>query len=117
MRFASCLLVVAIGVTACGGAAVPHDKLSSAKAAMRAAEVAGAPNDPQGALRVKKAGEAIAHAEKLIKEDENERASYVLERAQVDAELALALAQDLTMRGEAEEAQREVAKLKAEVAQ
>ena len=84
---------------------------------MRAAEVAGAPNDPQGALRVKKAGEAIAHAEKLIKEDENERASYVLERAQVDAELALALAQELTMRGEAEEAQREVAKLKAEVAQ
>ena len=56
-------------------------------------------------------------AKKLIEDDENERADYVLQRAQIDAELALALAREQEMQAKADDAQREYEKLKKEVAQ
>ena len=60
------LFGLAIGASACGGAAVPQEQLTAAQAAIRAAEVGGAPNDPQAALLVKKCQDGVVEAKKLI---------------------------------------------------
>ncbi len=97
---------------ACGGAAIPLDKLTSAEAAVRAAEVGGAPENPKAALHLKYARDQIAEAKKYIEQEENEVAAALLDRAGVDAELALALARVENARAEAAAALQEVQKLK-----
>lgn len=93
----ACLVFVA-----CGGAAVPNRELASAESAIRAAEVGGATELPKGELHLKYARDQVASARKLMEEGENEAATLVLERAIVDAELALALAEEEGARREAE---------------
>ncbi|MEN9579382.1 MAG: hypothetical protein RJA70_2391 [Pseudomonadota bacterium] len=101
-------------VSACGGAAVPQDQLTAAEAAARAAEVGGAPNHPKAALHLKYARDQISEAKKLIEEDETELAAAKLERAAVDAELALALSRVENARAEARAALEEVEELKGQ---
>jgi hypothetical protein len=107
------LFGLAFGASACGGAAVPQEQLTAAQAAIRAAEVGGAPNDPQAALLVKKCQDGVVEAKKLIEDGNNHRAEMVLMRAQVDAELALALAQEISMKNEAAGARKQVQELKS----
>ncbi len=102
------LLGVSILATACGGAAIPQDQLASSQAAIRAAEVGGADRDPQAAFLVKKSKDQVAQAKKLIEDGDNHSAQMVLMTAEADAELALALAQELATRKEAEGARSEV---------
>jgi Domain of unknown function (DUF4398) len=99
-------------VVSCASTAIPAQKLTDSKASLRAAEAVGAEIDPQAALHLKMARDEIREAELLIKEDENERAELVLERAEADAQLAMALAQERQMKAEAETAKRKVEELK-----
>jgi len=105
-------LIAFLLVASCGGAPVPQDQLAASQAAVRAAEVGGAPSDPQASLLVKKAQEQIEDGKKLIEGGNNERAKMVLMRAEADADLALALAQEITTKNEAEEAKKQVAELR-----
>jgi hypothetical protein len=86
--------------------------LTSAEAAVRAAEVGGASDNPQAALHLKYARDQIAEAQKLIEDDENEAAAALLQRAEVDAELALSLARVEEARKEAQAARNEIEELK-----
>jgi len=79
---------------------------------VRAAEVGGAPDNPKAALHLKYARDQIAEAKKLIEEDENETAGALLDRADVDAELALSLARVENARVEATAALDEVKELR-----
>jgi Domain of unknown function (DUF4398) len=106
------LVGVTVIATACGGAAIPQDQMTASQAAIRAAEVGGEPGDPQAALLVKKAKDQVEEAKKLIEDGDNHRAEMVLLRAEADAELALALAQELATRGEADTAQKQVQELR-----
>ncbi len=115
-RISGVISVVALAATACGGAAVPQDKLTTAEAAVRAAETAGAADNPQAALHLKYARDQIAEAQKLIEDDENEAAAALLSRAEVDAELALALARVESAKGEAREARQQIQELKSRLA-
>lgn len=101
-----------VTTAACGGPPVPQDQLTAAQAAIRAAEVGGEPGDPQAALLVKKAKDQVAEAKKLIEDGNNHRAEMVLLRAEADAELALAIAQELATRTEAETAEKQVQELR-----
>lgn len=98
--------------TACGGAAIPQENLTSAEAALRAAEVGGALNDPKAALHLKYARDQVETAKKHIQDDEQGRARTLLKRAEIDAELALALARVESARAEARAALDEVNELK-----
>lgn len=80
-----------IGIAGCGGSAVPNAKMASSEAAIRAAQETGSKGVPQAALHLKLAEEQLQTAKNLIRDHENERAEYVLMRAQSDAELAIAL--------------------------
>jgi hypothetical protein len=101
-------------IVACGGAAIPQEQLTSAKAAISGAEVAGAPSEPQAALHLKLAKEQVTKAEALIKDGDNEEAARIIDRAQVDAELALALAKEATAKKEATDTMEQLDRLKKE---
>lgn len=105
---ASITALLVAGMVGCGGAAVPHDKLASAQASIRAAEEIGAKNQPQAELHLKLARDQVAHARALIADDENERARLVLMRAEADAELALSLAKEASLQNEARQAVEQV---------
>jgi hypothetical protein len=110
-------LAGALIISACGGAAVPHDRLSNAQASIRAAEVAGAKDDPKASLQLKRAQDQVDKAKALIADNRNEEAARVLVRAEADADLAIALAQEQSSRAEAARAQKEVAELRAQLKQ
>lgn len=98
---------------ACGGGyPEPRNQLTSSEAAVRAAEVAGAQNSPQSALHLKRAREQVEIGRNLIQEGENERAEWVLKRAQSDADLALAVASEETRRKQAAAAKEELDQLR-----
>jgi hypothetical protein len=97
-------LAVALGVAGCASAPAPTARMASSQATIRAAEAVGAERVPRAALHLKYARDQVAEAQTLIRADENERAAAVLQRAEADAELALALTKEAQMRGEAQRA-------------
>ena len=114
-------LQVALGALilaqACG-AAVPAEQVTAAKAAVRAAEVAGAEEEPSASLQLKHARDQIAQAEKLIRDEEDaEAATWLLKRAEVDADLALAMAEETKTAAEAQAAKDDLEKLKKQLAE
>ncbi len=109
----SCVLLVA---AACGGAPRPEARLADTKAAIRGAEEVGAKDVPKAALHLKLAQEQHDKAVALINDDNNERAEYVLMRAEADAELAVALAREANQKAEAEKLRDQVEELKKRAA-
>lgn len=97
-------LAVAGLASACGGAQVPHGQLTDAKSSAKAAEAMGAKQEPQAALHLKMATDAITDAEKHIQEGDNEGAMPLLERALADANLARALTREAETKRNADEA-------------
>ena len=108
-RTASTVLGAALlAATACASHPVPNARVASSEAAIRAAEESGAKDVPRAALHLKLAEDQLQSAKTLIEQEENERAEYVLARAQSDAELAIALSHTAESRGEASKALEEV---------
>lgn len=111
-------LALAALISGCGGGyPEPRNQLTASEAAVRAAEVAGAPNSPQSALHLKRAREQVEIGRNLIQEGENERAEWVLKRAQSDADLALAVATEETRRKQAAAAKEELDQLRESLRQ
>lgn len=111
MRVIATLLIGLLPM-ACGGAAIPQSELTSAKAAVSGAEVAGAAEEPTAALHLKLAKEQLAQAEAQIAEDDNELAIITIERAQADADLALALAKEAKSKAEAMDTKEQLDRLR-----
>jgi hypothetical protein len=99
----------------CASAAPPNEKLVSSQAAIRGAEEVGAGNVPQAALHLKLAREEVSRARLLIEDGDNDRAGLVLAKAQVDAELALALAREAGTRLQAQQAAQQVDSMRQKV--
>ncbi|HKA89849.1 MAG TPA: DUF4398 domain-containing protein [Haliangiales bacterium] len=97
-----------LGAIGCGSAQVPADKMAASEASIRAADEVGAKNVPTAALHLQFAKEQVEQAKKLIADDDNERARWVLMRAEADAELALVLAREQSMRDAAQKALQQV---------
>jgi len=93
---------------ACGSSAVPLDRLTDAKATVRAAQEAGAQGTPQAALHLKMANDELASAQKAMDDSDNDRARLLLNQAQADADLSLALARGTTEKQQAQEAQAKI---------
>ncbi len=107
-----------VAAIACGGGyPEPRNQLTASEAAVRAAEVAGAQNSPQPALHLKLAREQVEIGKGLIRAGENERADWVLRRAESDAELALSLAREEAQRKKAAAAKEEFERLQKSVQQ
>jgi len=111
------LVGLAAALAACGGAAVPQETLTAAQASVKGAEVGGANEDPKAQLHLKLANEQIDKAKKLIEDGDNEEAARMIDRAQADADLALALAQQAKAMREAKDADESLGKLKRKLSQ
>lgn len=85
------ILSVAVLVAACGKQAVPTERLGRAEGAVRSAQETGAAQDPSGALHLRLAKENLARAKLAVSDGDNDRASYLLMRAEADAQLAKSL--------------------------
>jgi len=109
--------LIAASGAACGGAAVPQETLTAAQAAAKGAEVGGANADPKAQLHLKLANEQIEKAKKLIEAGDNEEAARLVDRAQADADLALALAQQGKALRDAKDADEQLGKLKKKLNQ
>ena len=100
--------VIALFAIGCGGSSVPLDKLTDAKSTIRAAQEAGAQNEPQATLHLKMANDELAAARKAMDDKDNDRARLLLNQAQADADLSLALARGATEKASAQEAQARI---------
>jgi hypothetical protein len=96
---------------------VPQETLTAAQASVKGAEVGGANENPQAQLHLKLANEQIEKAKKLIADDQNEEAARLIDRAQADADLALALAQQAKALKDAKEADEQLGQLKKKLKQ
>jgi hypothetical protein len=105
---------VAAAAFGCGSAPVPAENVTQAKSSISAAEAVGAQSVPKAALHLKMAKDQVSQAEAMISDGENEEAQLVLLRAQSDAELALALAREASLRAEAAAALKKVQELQAQ---
>ena len=100
--------LVALFSAGCGSAAVPLDRLTDAKATVRAAQEAGAQSTPQAALHLKMANDELASAQKAMDDGDNDRARLLMNQAQADADLSLALARGTAEKQQAQEAQAKI---------
>jgi hypothetical protein len=98
------LVIVTAG---CATAPVPSEQMSASQASIRAAEEVGLQSVPSAALHLQLAKEEVQHAKQLIADNENERARFMLLRAETDAELALAESREYSAKEEAQQALRE----------
>lgn len=104
--------LVFIGLAGCATVQIPPDRLENSEASIRGAEEMGAQGVPAAKLHVQLARDQTAQAKKLAEEGD-ERALLVLARAEADAELALGLAREVAVHGEAQRAAEDLKALRA----
>jgi Domain of unknown function (DUF4398) len=92
----------------------PTGRMADSESAVRAAQEVGGQNEPQAALHLKLAQEQIDQAKQLVADGDNQRADFVLMRADADAELAVSLAREATARAAAKTAQDQLAQIKSQ---
>lgn len=108
------LSLTAAALVGCATTLPTPDQVSAPPSAISAAKEAGAQEIPQASLHLKMAEDQYGQAQRLIKDNQGERAARVLERAFVDARLALELARLEDTRHKAEDALRRVQEIQDE---
>lgn len=101
-----------LGLAGCAGAQrVPTEQLVDSQVTIRQAEEAGADVVPDAARHLQWAREQTSDASRLLERNERDKAALYLKRAEVDAELALALAREAPARAEADRVLQQVQQL------
>jgi hypothetical protein len=99
-------LALSLGLTACGprGSSVPvsMDELTAIEANIRAAEAAGGQHDPRASRYLRRARQQVADAHVRSTQGDNIGANILIDRAALDAELALELTRLTAMRRQAD---------------
>ncbi len=109
------LLFLAVGmVLAAGCASAPAPRTEASTSGIRAAEEVGAAKVPQAALHLRLAKDELAMANSWISKGDMTRASSLLRRAEVDAELAVLLAREDSEKNAAADAMERVRTLRLE---
>jgi hypothetical protein len=106
--FAAAVVAAAIAV---GCASAPL-KTEASTSGIRAAEEVGAADVPQASLHLQLAKEELGRAKTLAANDQKEKADSMLMRAEVDAELAVALSREDAEKTEARAAVERVRQLR-----
>ena len=97
--------------TAVGCATTPL-RTNESTSAIRAAEEVGASDVPRAALHLQLAKESLEKATQLSKSGDSEKARSLLMRAEADAELAVVLAREESVKQEATKAVERVKQLR-----
>jgi ATP adenylyltransferase/5',5'''-P-1,P-4-tetraphosphate phosphorylase II len=83
---------------------MPTQQLAAVEGATRSANELGAERNPQAQLHLKLANDQLEQAKAALDDDESERAARLLERAKVDAELAVVLTRESNAQDKAKQA-------------
>lgn len=113
MRTVLAAALVFAGMVGCVRAPLPEQELVRAEASILSAERLGAGGVQDAAVHLQMAREETARARELIDRGDGDRAKGYLLRAEADAELAVALAQEAPLRVQAEDAVRRARELKS----
>ena len=87
-------LAVLIGTAGCASNQLPPAKVTDTQASISAADAVGAANNPRAALHLKLAREQLRQGEALLRDGDEKEARLVIDRARMDAELALVLTRE-----------------------
>ena len=102
MRATFLAIAAVAGLAGCATSRVPLMRLADARGEIRAAEQLDADRIPNASRYLDLARKEEDHGRSLLNLGQTERAGYVLERAQADAELARSLATEAPARDEAQ---------------
>ncbi|MEY4548433.1 MAG: hypothetical protein RL685_4628 [Pseudomonadota bacterium] len=105
-----------LAAAACGGGQLNQNKATNVQAAVMAAEQVGAKDQPKASLHLQLAREQVEEARKRAADGDESSANLLLERAQVDAELALQLARTEQEQQNAQKAWEKIREIKQESA-
>jgi hypothetical protein len=92
--------LAALGLAACTAVQLPADRLEKSEASIRGAEEVGASGVPAAKLHLQLAKDQTDTAKKMAAAGDA-RAELVLARATSDAELAIGLAREVSVHGDA----------------
>lgn len=101
-----------LAVAGCGGAAPPAAARTNAAVAIRAAREVGAEQYAEAAYHLELAEEQVSRAERQIAEGRMDVAERTLERARADADLAIALTREASVRADAEDVRARIADMR-----
>ena len=101
-----------LGVAGCASVPIPVYQLDRSEASIRGAEEVGASGVPAAALHLQLAKDETETAKKMATQGD-ERAMLVMARAESDAELALGLAREATVHGDALKATEDLKAVRA----
>jgi non-ribosomal peptide synthetase component F len=93
-------LSLAVLAAGCATVTIPPERLESTSASIRGAEELGAQGVPEAKLHLQFAKDQADSARRLAA-DGDPRATLVMSRAEADAELALGLAREVAVHGDA----------------
>ncbi|UQA58053.1 DUF4398 domain-containing protein [Polyangium aurulentum] len=110
MRSVTSAMLVALMMGACAGAA-PVAEISRAERAILAAQEVGAEDQPASTIYLLLAREAYTKAQERLAVGDTEGARRLLLRAEADAELALTVARESSVRDAAERTLEEASHL------
>ncbi len=113
MKNTSILRIIPIVLLMVGCATTTHQtaQQSNAQSAIKSAEELGAAQVPEAKLHLQLAREQLIQANLLLKDGREERATWVLARAEADANLAKILAREANLRADAQRALDQVRQL------
>jgi hypothetical protein len=81
-----------VALVACGGAQLNQTRVTDVQAAVLAAEQVGATQEPKASLHLQLAKEEVQEAKRLAADGDEVNSNLLLDRAKLDAQLALQLA-------------------------
>jgi hypothetical protein len=107
-------LGASLALCACGGAQLSQAKVTEVQSSVSAAEAVGAQDQPKSALHLQLARDELAEARRLAAGGDGDNASLLLDRARVDAELALQLSRTEQEQEKARQAWQKIQDLEKE---
>ncbi|HEY8076227.1 MAG TPA: DUF4398 domain-containing protein [Labilithrix sp.] len=102
------MALAATAAVACGSSQPPTARYATTSASVRAAHEVGAEKVPDAQLHLAMAEDQLAQAKRLMNDGENEKATWMLSRAQSDADLAVALAREADTRSAADQVSAQI---------
>ena len=106
------LLLPIAAFVGCGAAPVSNNRIVSSEAAIRSAREVGAESVPAASLFLKLSEEQLTSAKAMMANGDNLEADLALQRAQADAELALALTRESAASSQAAQIMDQVQQLR-----
>jgi hypothetical protein len=85
--------------------------VNSSEDAVRSARELGAGQEPTATLHLEAAEEQLAHAKRLMGQGQNEKAAWLLARAEADANLSIALTREAKNKRAVQDAEVQIKRL------